>query len=95
MQSRPFKDGKVETLLLEISKKYGITVDEAQYFVISDTTENHAYHPRSDKINIHYKTGEVVDIAGASDQLNITVLHKTVTKYFMCYPKEFRDVNNS
>ncbi|MCK4569096.1 MAG: phosphohydrolase, partial [Bacteroidales bacterium] len=83
-------EDKVELLKQEIAKKYGISREETAYFIISNTTENHAYHPQSDKINIHYKTGEVIDLANASDQLNITVLHKTVTKHFLCYPKEFR-----
>ena len=91
LQAEPFAEGRLERLKAEIAKKYSITPEEAAYFIISNSTENHAYHPKSDKINIYYKSGEVMDIANASDQLNITVLHKTVTKYFMCFPKEFRD----
>ncbi len=91
MQVEAFDEDRVERIKHEIIKKYGISEEEAEYFIISDTTENHAYHPQSDKINIHFKSGEVIDIAGASDQLNIMVLHKTVTRHFLCYPKEFRD----
>ena len=91
LQAEPFAEGRLERLKAEIAKKYRITPEEASYFIISSSTENHAYHPKSDKINIYYKSGEVMDIANVSDQLNITVLHKTVTKYFMCFPKEFRD----
>ncbi|MGK0430836.1 MAG: hypothetical protein ACJARX_002515, partial [Psychroserpens sp.] len=32
--------------------------------------------------------GKVVDIAKASDQFNIKALSKSVTKYYICYPKE-------
>jgi len=95
MQSEAFDEEKIDLLRKAIVKRYKVSAEEADYFIISDTTENHAYHPKSDKINIYYKSGEVVDIAGASDQLNITVMHNTVTKHFLCYPKEFRDVNNS
>ena len=91
MQSGPFDEDKIALLRKEIAKRYGLTQEETSYFMISDTTENHAYHPKSDKINIYYKSGEVIDVAGASDQLNITVLHSTVTKHFLCYPKEFRE----
>jgi len=91
IQSDPFDEEIPLRLKQEISQRYGITESEAGYFIISNTTENHAYHPQSDKINIHFKSGEIVDIAGATDQLNITVLHKTVTKHFLCYPKAFRD----
>lgn len=91
LENDPFPEEKLQKLLLEISSRYGLSQEDASYFVISDSTENHAYHPKSDKINILYKSGKVMDIAHASDQLNITVLHKTVTKYFLCYPKEFRN----
>lgn len=91
LENEAFDEEKIEGIITQIAKKYNLSREEASYFLISDSTENHAYHPRSDKINIHYKSGKVLDIATASDQLNITVLHKTVTKYFLCYPKEFRD----
>ena len=41
----------------------------------------------SEKINILYKNGKVKDIREASD-INLSVLTKTVRKYFVCYPKE-------
>ena len=91
LENEPFREEKLAAVARAISEKYHLGEHEAAYFLVSDTTENYAYHPQSDKINILYKTGEVVDIANASNQLNITVLYKTVTKYFMCYPKEFRD----
>jgi HD superfamily phosphohydrolase len=91
LENEPFPAETLEKLKVEIASRYGILPEEAAYFVVSDSTENHAYHPKSDKINILYKSGKVMDIAHASDQLNITVLHKTVTKYFLCFPKEFRD----
>ena len=34
------------------------------------------------------KNGTLIDVAKASDQLNIKMLSKKVTKFFMCYPKE-------
>lgn len=91
LESEVYSEDKVESIRTAIAKKYHLSHDEASYFLISDSTENHAYHPKSDKINILYKSGEIMDIAHASDQLNITVLHKTVIKFFLCYPKEFRD----
>ena len=91
LENEPFREEKLDCIARAISERYGLKEHEASYFMVSDSTENYAYHPQSDKINILYKSGEVVDIANASDQLNITVLYKTVTKYFLCYPKEFRD----
>jgi HD superfamily phosphohydrolase len=91
MQPGPFDEQKIARLRDSIAREYGISREEAGYFIVSQTTENHAYHPKSDKINIQYRSGEVLDIASASDQLNIAVMHKTVVKHFLCYPKMFRD----
>lgn len=91
LENEPFAGDRLDKLNKAIAESYGLSEKEAAYFLIADSTENHAYHPKSDKINILYKSGKVLDIAHASDQLNITVLHKTVTKYFLCYPKEFRN----
>jgi len=91
LQSEAFEEDRVIRLRGEIMKRYGLTEAESEYFLITGTTENHAYHPRSDQINIHFRSGEVKDIASASDQLNISVLHRIVVKHFLCYPKEFRE----
>jgi hypothetical protein len=32
--------------------------------------------------------GNLIDVAAASDLLNIQSLSKTVTKHFICYPKD-------
>jgi hypothetical protein len=39
------------------------------------------------RINILTNQGRLIDIAQASDQLNISVLSAPVTKYYMFYPK--------
>ena len=75
-------------LIEKACKLYKVSVKEASYFVISDTVNNSAYNANSFNINILMSNGELVDVAQASDQLNIQSLSKTVTKYFICYPKE-------
>jgi hypothetical protein len=56
--------------------------------VFTNKIDNKAYNPKKDKINLLFKDGSIVDIAEAADQLNISVLAQTVTKHFLCYPKE-------
>jgi hypothetical protein len=68
-------------------KKYKLTKKESEYFVFAENVNNSAYNSSHFKINILYKDGTLVDVAKASDQLNIKMLSKKVTKYFMCYPK--------
>ena len=41
-------------------------------------------------VRILMSNGKLVDVAEASDQLNIQSLSKTVSKYFICYPKELK-----
>jgi hypothetical protein len=55
--------------------------------VFSGNVINDAYRGDKISINILFKDGTLVDIAKASDQLNIAVLEKTVKKYYLCYPK--------
>lgn len=76
------------TLIEKTMKVYGITAKEAAYFVLSDKVNNSAYNASKFNINILMNDGQLVDVAQASDQLNIQSLSKTVTKYFICYPKE-------
>jgi HD superfamily phosphohydrolase len=87
MQQEPFDEQYVNKIRKQIKASFGISGEETDNFIIEDSTANYAYHPRSDKINILYKNGQIVDIASVSDQLNISVLHKPVVKYFLCYPK--------
>ena len=69
-------------------KKYKLTNSEIDYFVIHDETSNYAYQQGADKINILYKDGTVHDISEISDDLNISLLSKPITKHFLCYPKD-------
>jgi len=39
------------------------------------------------------KQRDTRDIAEASDILNISVLSKTVRKYFLCYPRFIKELN--
>lgn len=88
LQNVPFDIKKIEQIKQHISKKLKLKTGEEDYFVFTDKVENNAYDPMNLKINILFKDGRIVDIADASDQLNISVLSQTVTKYFLCYPKE-------
>ena len=70
-----------------VQSQYKLKDDEVDYFCFADHTSNYTYQPGSDRINILFKDGTVKDIAEVSDQLNINVMGKPTTKYFVCYPK--------
>jgi len=88
LQNEPFNNDYINNVKEQTMSKLNLNEDEVDFFVISDKTSNFTYKIGTDKIGILYKSGQVVDIAEASDQLNIKLLSKPTTKYFLCYPKE-------
>jgi HD superfamily phosphohydrolase len=74
-------------LLEKVMKKYKLSKKEAAYFVFTESVNNSAYNSAHFKINILHNNNKLEDVAKASDQLNIKMLSKKVTKYFICYPK--------
>ena len=40
-----------------------------------------------DTINLLKKNGKIVEVAKASDQLNLEALSQSVVKFYLCYPK--------
>ncbi|PKP11390.1 MAG: phosphohydrolase [Bacteroidetes bacterium HGW-Bacteroidetes-4] len=88
IQDKPFESEKIAQLKEKVSRAYHIPLADASYFVISDTIENSAYKQETDKILIKEKDGTVTEIVNVADMLNIRALSGTVSKYFLCYPKE-------
>lgn len=74
----------------KVCEQYKISRKEASYFVFTDTVNNSAYNATRFNINILMSNGKLVDVAEASDQLNIQSLSTTVTKHFICYPKDLK-----
>jgi len=82
-----FPENEIDEIRLKTMETLKLDEQEVNYFVYSYPITNNAYDPQQDKIHILYKNGEVTNIAEASEQLNICILSKTVTKHFLCYPK--------
>lgn len=61
---------------------------DLQYFVFNDVTTNSAYNLDANTINIKFRNGRLLDVASASDNLNLAALAGTVVKHYICYPKE-------
>ncbi|WP_084299574.1 HD domain-containing protein [Dyadobacter tibetensis] len=73
----------LKTELLE----QGIEKELLEYFLVSGVTTNSAYENRRDPIRVKMKTGELLDIADASDVPTIEALTKIVRKYYVCWTK--------
>ncbi len=91
MQKAPFSKDYLHEIRQATKKKYQLNNEnEVDYFVIGGMTRNNAYDPGAGGILVLTREGELVDIAHASDQLNINVLSHPVEKHFLCYPKSIR-----
>lgn len=55
--------------------------------IFTGASSNRAYDPSTEKINILFKSGRVLSIDECSD---VPLYTQTVTKYFVCYPKNIR-----
>ena len=84
----PFDDNDINNCIRKISDRYNISIDDAEWFVSTGNLENHAYDFDDQEIKILFKTRECNDISIASDQLDRHFLEKTVTKYYLSFPKE-------
>ncbi len=91
LQSTPILTAHKNKMIERGMKKYKVTRKESSYFVYGDSVNNSAYLDSKFHINILMNDGSLKDVADASDQLNLQKLSQTVTKYYLCYPKELGD----
>ena len=87
-KNNPISDLKVESLKQNLMTKYELDAHEASYFVFDGHVENLAYNPKQEGLKILYKNGKIKDILKASDHLSSKVLSKTVSKHYICFPKD-------
>jgi len=66
----------------------GFEKSQIKYFVQKGSVSNAAYVDKDSSINILTKSGEVVDVASATDLPNIKAISKIVKKYYLSYPKD-------
>ena len=93
LSNEPISSDRFDEKKQTVMDNLNISEHETEYLVFSGTIANNAYNPKNDKINLLYKDGTILDIAAAADQLNISMLSKSVTKYYTCFPKQ-NMVNN-
>ena len=76
-----------EDLIGKIMRKWNINEEEASYFMKTGSVSNAAYVSSDQSIKILRKSGNVVDVADASDLPNIKAMSQIVKKYYLCAPK--------
>ncbi len=92
IREEPFEEERISKLRIQAAKQFSLSARDADQMVITDSVSNRAYSAVNDNIKILGKNGKIRDISKASDILNVSVLSKTVRKFFLCYPKNLQEL---
>ena len=84
--------GDTEPLKERFAKENNISIQEANYFIFKGKIMNQAYSKEAVPIRIMKKDRSIEDVFESSDQLNLKSLSKSVTKYYICYPKQLEEI---
>jgi hypothetical protein len=87
LSNEPIRKSVVEKIRTSITENYQTLRSESSYLYSQGTVTNEAY-TEGEKINILTKSGELLDIAQASDLPNIKAISKIVKKNYLCWPKD-------
>ena len=85
LQDSPISSEMLLEKQTQISQKYGVSLQDAVYFVYEGTVSNIIYNNEEKGIKILMKNGEVSDLSKVSQQYNIPSVNQTMVKYYMCY----------
>jgi hypothetical protein len=84
--SESIRKEEIERIREKVTQTFGVLRSESSYFFSYGSVSNEAY-AEGQKINILMKSGELVDLAQASDLPNIKAISKIVKKNYLCWPK--------
>ncbi len=84
----PQPKAKKQEFIDKFRQKYGISEEEAGYFVSSDSLATDMYNQYDESIKILFRDGTIRDISTASDMFNIELLSKKVEKYYLAYLRD-------
>jgi len=90
LKNKPITAEKLKVKFDSLKKHGSYSNEECAYFVFTGSVHHKAYEADAQNINILKGNGKLVDVAKASDHLNLRALSKKVTKYYICYPKDSR-----
>jgi uncharacterized protein len=82
----PFSNDRIAIEQELAASLLGISVEEASYFVTTQTLTNNAYNQTKQNINLLCKNNVVLDVSIAADNLNLSALATPVEKFCLCYP---------
>jgi HD superfamily phosphohydrolase len=86
ISKEPFSADRILQERNELVQKWKMSFEDTAYYVYSQKLTNSAYNHGKENINLKMKSGEIIDLSKASDNLNISALANPVEKYCICYP---------
>ncbi len=87
LSDKPFENGLVAELREQVRNRWGLTEEEADYLVFTDTASLKAYDAEDEEINILFKDGQVRDISSIDNALVSHTLARPIKKFYICHPK--------
>lgn len=81
----PFSEEQKIQLLDKYVDIWGISREEAHYFLSTETITTNIYSEKASGINILYNNGIIKSITEVSDLLNIQLLSKNTEKFYLSY----------
>ena len=90
LQNEPFPEERLDFLRSLSGNLMKMDPEFADYYIFTDTISNLAYTPDAPEVKILLKNGNTADISTVSDMFDHRFLSEKITKYFLCYPKEYR-----
>lgn len=87
ISKKPFSAQQIDAVKSALKSDVRFSSMDLDYLVFSDKLVNKAYNQKFQNINLLLKSGQIMDLSEASDNLNISALAMPVEKYFLCYPR--------
>lgn len=81
-----FSQEEIQNCMKRVQQQLQLNEHEASYFVLHQTVNNRAYDSADRPILVLMKNGELLDVAKASDHLNLSALAVNVEKHFLAFP---------
>jgi HD superfamily phosphohydrolase len=87
LSTEPIEKKEVEKVKEKIGKEMKLRKMDVAYMFSHGMVSNEAYLSERNSIQILMKSGELLDVAQASDLPNIKAISKIVKKNYLCWPK--------
>lgn len=87
VSTQPIEKATIEKVRTAIGDQYHMTRKDSAFLFSYGSLSNEAYLTERNAIQIWMKSGELLDVAQASDLPNIKAMSKIVKKSYLCWPK--------